>query len=51
MRFGTQVRSWVDSVEYWTKYALLSVYGPAAQDRRSDPIERLKRQYGRPPSV
>lgn len=37
-----------DSLAYWVQVAGLSVYGPASQPRASDPIERLKRKYGRP---
>jgi hypothetical protein len=37
------------SVEYWAKWTLLSLFGPAQQDREQDPIEILRRQYGRPP--
>ena len=37
------------SVEYWAKWTLLSLFGPAQQDREQDPIEILRREYGRPP--
>jgi len=50
MRLSTRARSMIDSVEYWVKWTLISVYGPATQDRETDPIEQLKREYGRPPS-
>jgi hypothetical protein len=50
MRRSTRARSVVDSMEYWVKWTLLSLYGPASQDRDTDPIEQLKREYGRPPS-
>ena len=50
MRLRSRVRAMADSVEYWSKWTLLSLYGPATQDRESDPIEQLKREYGRPPS-
>lgn len=51
MRISTRLRSVADSLEYWTKWALLTMYGPATQDRETDPIEQLKREYGRPPSA
>ena len=50
VELSTKVRAVVDSVQYWIKWTLLSLYGPATQDRESDPIEQLKREYGRPPS-
>jgi hypothetical protein len=36
-------------VAYHVQLAALSVYGSADQSRASDPIERLKRRYGRAP--
>ncbi|MDO8308677.1 MAG: hypothetical protein Q7V58_10030 [Actinomycetota bacterium] len=36
------------SLAYWVQLAGLSLYGPASQPRASDPIERLKKKYGRP---
>lgn len=42
-------RGFLDTIAYGTKYALLSVFGAGEQPRESDPIERLKRKYGRPP--
>ena len=38
-----------ETLAYWTQYALLSVYGAGQQSRQDDPIERLRRKYGRPP--
>jgi hypothetical protein len=35
------------SIAYWVQYVGLSIYGPAAQSEAADPIERLKRKYGR----
>ena len=37
-----------DTLAYWVQFAGLWVYGAADQPRASDPIERLKRKYGRP---
>jgi hypothetical protein len=37
-----------DSVAYWTQFVLLSAYGPASQSEFSDPVQRLRRKYGRP---
>lgn len=42
------LRGVADSLAYWFQLATLSIYGPAAQPRNADPIERLKRKYGRP---
>lgn len=36
-------------IPYWVQYGLLTVLGPAQQDREHDPIEILRRKYGRPP--
>jgi hypothetical protein len=38
-----------DALAYWSRWLLLQLFGPATQDRESDPIEQLKRRYGRPP--
>lgn len=38
-----------DSIAYRVQLALLSIYGPGEQTRAADPIERLKRKYGRAP--
>lgn len=43
-------RGFLDSIEYRWLLLLLSLYGPARQTREADPIEQLKRKYGRPPS-
>ena len=42
-------RGFLDTIAYGVKYALLSVFGAGEQPRESDPIERLRRKYGRPP--
>ena len=36
------------SAAYWSQWTLLELFGPATQDRSIDPIEQLKRRYGRP---
>jgi len=46
-RRGGLAGGW-DSLAYWVQFAALSIYGPAAQSESADPIERLKRKYGRP---
>lgn len=35
---------------YWTQWLALNLFGPATQDRESDPLEQLKRKYGHRPS-
>jgi hypothetical protein len=35
------------SVAYWTQWIALELWGPATQDASVDPIEELKRRYGR----
>lgn len=35
------------SVAYWAQWVGLQVYGPASQTSAQDPIEELKRRYGR----
>jgi hypothetical protein len=35
------------SLEYWGQWLLLTLFGPAQQDREHDPIEILRRKYGR----
>jgi len=30
---------------YWARRALLGIYGPGAQDPKSDPVEQLKRDH------
>jgi len=37
----------VNSIRYWTQWFLLQMFGPATQDDENDPIEQLKRKYGR----
>lgn len=39
----------MDSIAYGLQLFALSVWGTAEQPRESDPIERLKRKYGRSP--
>jgi hypothetical protein len=48
-RRGGLVGVW-DSIAYWVQYALLSTYGTADQSEEADPVQRLKRKYGRPES-
>lgn len=36
-----------DAIAYRVQLILLSVYGAGEQTREADPIERLKRKYGR----
>ncbi|MFA7323424.1 MAG: hypothetical protein WC005_03610 [Candidatus Nanopelagicales bacterium] len=43
------LRGFLDSIMYRWQLLLLSVYGPAEQTRQADPIEQLKRKYGRLP--
>lgn len=50
MRARSKVLSVVDWAAYWSQRLLLDVYGPATQGRDRNPVERLKRDYGRPPS-
>lgn len=42
------VRGLWGSLAYWFQLAALSIWGPAPQRKGADPIERLKRKYGRP---
>ncbi len=44
------IRGALRNLSYWSQYALLTVFGPAQQTPETDPIEILKRKYGRPPS-
>jgi hypothetical protein len=37
----------LDALGFWSRWLLLEMFGPATQDRESDPIEQLKRRYGR----
>jgi len=37
-----------DSLAYGVQWLLLSVFGTGEQSRRADPIEKLRRRYGRP---
>lgn len=37
-------------VAYWTQWLALTLFGPAQLDAAHDPVEVLKRRYGRPPS-
>jgi hypothetical protein len=37
----------LDSIAYGFQLAVLSIYGPADQSGSADPVERLKRKYGR----
>lgn len=41
------IRGLWDSLAYGVQLAALSVYGPAPQSASADPVERLKRKYGR----
>ena len=50
MSFSDLIHRELRSASYWTQLALLELFGPATQDRQSDPVEQLKRRYGRPPS-
>lgn len=36
-----------NTIAYYVQYAMLFVWGSASQTRATDPIERLKRRYGR----
>ena len=47
MMSATSKSRWIRSLTYWVRLALLTVYGPATQDEATDPIEQLKRDYGR----
>jgi hypothetical protein len=38
-----------DSIAYHAQLVLLSIYGAGQTTREADPIERLKRKYGRAP--
>lgn len=40
-------RNGLRNISYWTQFLLLSVFGPAQQSKESDPIEILKRKYGK----
>lgn len=44
------VRDVVGWISYGARYLALTLWGPASQDRSVDPLEELKRRYGRPPS-
>jgi hypothetical protein len=46
-----RARRVLDWFAYWSQWLLLSLFGPAQQDSASDPIEQLKRKYGRPSSL
>ncbi len=37
-----------DTVAYGVQWLLLSVWGAGQQSRKADPIEKLRRRYGRP---
>ena len=50
MRTSTRIQGVIDSATYWAKWTLLNLYGPAIQRPEGDPIEKLKREYGRPPA-
>ena len=51
MSISDLLRRELRSASYWTQWTLLELFGPATQDRLDDPVEQLKRRYGRPPSV
>lgn len=38
-----------NTVAYYVQYGLLFVWGAGSQSRAADPIEKLKRRYGRAP--
>ncbi len=38
-----------NAIAFWAQYAVLFVWGAGSQSRAADPIERLKRRYGRAP--
>ena len=37
-----------DFFAYWTQFIALTLWGPATQDRDTDPVEELKRRYHHP---
>lgn len=37
-----------DAAAYWVQWTALMLWGPATQDEDHDPIQNLKRRYGRP---
>jgi hypothetical protein len=45
-RRGGLIGLW-NSIAYGVQYAMLFVWGAGEQSRRADPIEKLKRRYGR----
>lgn len=50
-RWRTMRRGFFGSVAdffaYWTQFIALTLWGPATQDRQTDPVEELKRKYGK----
>jgi len=38
-----------DSIAYGAQFVLLSIYATGDQPEQSDPVEKLRRKYGRPP--
>ena len=41
------IRNVMRNISYWIQFILLSVFGPAQQSKETDPIEILKRKYGK----
>lgn len=44
----TRIHSAMRSVAYWSTWFLLEAYGPAEQSDDGDPIQQLRRRYGKP---
>ena len=47
MQARSPIHRAVRSVAYWVQWLGLTLFGPAQQDSEHDPIEILKRKYGR----
>ena len=47
MPAGSPISRVVDSLAYRIQWLGLTLFGPAQQDSEHDPIEILKRKYGR----
>jgi hypothetical protein len=47
MTVASAPRRILDSIVYWVRLALLTVYGPATLDDEHDPILALKREHQR----
>lgn len=47
MRIGEKLHQFALTSAYWSQVALFEGFGPANLDQEHDPIERLKREYGK----